>query len=88
VLDGEKAYNDANLDQYLMGIRKIKVEKKKLPKLLPSLNENPESVKYKLSKGEENFYQQYSAINENIAGQKIGNEDLGLLMHSPITPFK
>ena len=25
VLDGEKAYNDAILDQYLMGIKKIKV---------------------------------------------------------------
>ena len=56
VLEGEKDYNDANLDQYLMGIKKIKVEKKKLPKLLPSLNENPESVKYKLSKADENFY--------------------------------
>jgi hypothetical protein len=37
ILDGEKAYNDANLDQFLMGIKKIKVEKKNLPKLLPSL---------------------------------------------------
>jgi hypothetical protein len=49
-----------------MGIKKIKVEKKKLPKLLPSLNENPDSIKYKLSKADENFYQQYSAINESI----------------------
>ena len=56
VLDGEKAYNDANLDQYLMGIKKIKVEKKMLPKLLPSLTENQESDKYKLSKADENFY--------------------------------
>ena len=70
-----------------MGIKKIKVEKKVLPKLLPSLNENLEHMKHKLSKADENFYQQYSTLNENIAGQKIGNEDLGLLM-SPLTPFK
>lgn len=55
-MDGEKAYNDANLDQYLMGIKKMKVEKKMLPKLLPSLNENPESLRNKLSKADENFY--------------------------------
>ena len=35
VLDGEKAYNDANLDKYLMGIKNIKPEKKSLPKVLP-----------------------------------------------------
>ena len=38
VLDGERAYNEANLDQFLMGIRNIKVkEKQKGPKHLPSL---------------------------------------------------
>lgn len=37
VLDGEKSYNNADLDRYLMGIQKIKVEKKSFPKLLPSL---------------------------------------------------
>jgi hypothetical protein len=84
VLDGEKAYNDANLDQYLMGIRKIKVEKKiLLPKLLPTLDE---SAKYKLSKEDENFYQQYSAINDGISNRKLSNEDINVLM-SPITPF-
>ena len=35
VIDGEKAYNDANLDQYLMGIKRVKPGKKNLPKLLP-----------------------------------------------------
>ena len=71
-----------------MGIKKIKVEKKMLPKLLPSLMDvNPESAKYKLSKADENFYAQYSAINENINGHSIGNEDLSSLI-SPITPFK
>jgi hypothetical protein len=35
VLDGEKAYNDENLDKYLMGIKNIKPEKKSLPKVLP-----------------------------------------------------
>jgi hypothetical protein len=39
VLDSEKAYNDANLDQYLMGIKKVNIEKKNLPKKLPSIQE-------------------------------------------------
>jgi hypothetical protein len=39
-----------------MGIKKIKVEKKMLPKLLPSLYEIPESVRNKLSKADENYY--------------------------------
>ena len=37
VIDGEKAYNNANLDQYLMGIKRVKPEKKVLPKVLPSI---------------------------------------------------
>jgi hypothetical protein len=37
VLDGEKAYNNADLDRFLMGISNIKIEKKNLPKLLPAL---------------------------------------------------
>ena len=31
VLDGEKAYNDANLDQFLMGIQRVKINKKEAP---------------------------------------------------------
>ena len=48
VLDGEKSYNQNNLDQYLMGIQKIRVEKKNFPKL-PPINV--------LSKADETFYQ-------------------------------
>ena len=66
-MDGEKAYNDANLDQYLMGIKKIQVEKKKLPKLLPSLSTVDEPKRIKLSKREEQLYKQYSDINEKIS---------------------
>ena len=54
VLDGEKSYNANNLDQYLMGISKLRVEKKNFPKL-PAINV--------LSKADETFYQQYSAKN-------------------------
>ena len=64
-MDGERAYNDANCDRNLMGIKKIKVEKKMLPKLLPTLIENRIN-KFKLSPADESFYQQYSAMNENV----------------------
>ena len=78
ILDGEKAYNDANLDQYLMGIKKLKVEKKKLPKLLPSLSvaEEPNKKRIKLSKREEQLYKQYSDINETISAQRISEDDV------------
>ena len=54
VLDGEKKYNQNNLDQYLMGIQKLRVEKKNFPKL--------PAIKI-LSKADETFYQQYSTKN-------------------------
>ena len=76
-MDGEKAYNDANLDQYLMGIKKLKVEKKKLPKLLPSLsNQDAQPKRIKLSKREEQLYKQYSDINETISAQRISEDDV------------
>lgn len=58
VLDGEKAYNDANLDKYLMGIKNIKPEKKSLPKILPQIHDIGLKVKLrnKLSKADETFY--------------------------------
>lgn len=39
-----------------MGIKKIKVEKKNLPKLLPSLQKIDEPKRIKLSKAEEKMY--------------------------------
>lgn len=55
VLDSEQAYNEADLDRHLMGIRNIPLEKKKnfKPKQLPSIL--PTKIKGgKLSKEDEN----------------------------------
>lgn len=59
-----------------MGIKKIKVEKKRLPKLLPSLSTQDEPKRIKLSKREEQLYKQYSDINETISAQRISEDDV------------
>tara|TARA_B110000285_G_C15082286_1_gene594194 strand:- start:352 stop:636 length:285 start_codon:yes stop_codon:yes gene_type:complete len=59
-----------------MGIKKLKVEKKKLPKLLPSLSVKDEPKRIKLSKKEEQLYKQYSDINESISAQRISEDDV------------
>lgn len=57
VLDGEKAYNDNNLDMYLMGINKLSIKKKPV-KSKPTIS--PPKVKSrKLSVKDETFYQKY-----------------------------
>jgi hypothetical protein len=58
ILDGEMSYNVNNLDQYLMGIKKVSVEKKKGPKVLPKIKDV-----LKMTKADETFYQNYSAKN-------------------------
>ena len=45
-----------------MGIQKINVDER-LPKLLPSIQAEPQK-KHRLSKADESFYLQYSAINQ------------------------
>jgi len=56
VLDGEKAYNENNLDQFLMGIKRINVEKK-LPKQASQAHpSHMYNKRNKLSKADESFY--------------------------------
>jgi len=65
VLDSEKAYNNANLDQYLMGIKKVNIEKKNLPKKLPSIQElkNIQNAQ-KLNQLDGSFHIQYAALSQ------------------------
>jgi len=59
-----------------MGIKNIKPEKKSLPKVLPMIHNdqnNKVKIRNKLSKADETFYQQYSALNEGILGHHIDN---------------
>lgn len=73
VLGGEKAYNQANLDQYLMGIRNIKVAKKNVPKVLPTLDQ--QKLRNRLSRADESFYKQYSFINnEHLSNERLKEE--------------
>ena len=72
VLGGEKAYNQANLDQYLMGIKKIKVAKKNMRKVLPTLDQ--QKLRNRLSRADESFYKQYSFINEHLSNERIKEE--------------
>tara|TARA_B110000285_G_scaffold215931_1_gene262738 strand:+ start:444 stop:671 length:228 start_codon:yes stop_codon:yes gene_type:complete len=65
VLDGEKAYNDANLDQYLMGIQRVKINKKEAPQRVPSINELNHI--HKLTKMDESFHMHYAAISQKKA---------------------
>ena len=65
MLDSKKAYNDANLDQYLMGIKKVNIEKKNLPKKLPSIQElrNIQNAE-KLNHLDESFHIKYAALSQ------------------------
>ena len=65
ILDGEKAYNNANLDQYLMGIKQIKCQIKQIKTKYPEVR-NSATLRNKLSKADETFYQQYAVRNDNI----------------------
>jgi hypothetical protein len=73
VLDGEKAYNNANLDQYLMGITKINVIKKE-PKKLASMKDVP--IKNRLTKADESFYQHYGEMSRTQQEKQGENEKL------------
>ena len=74
VLSGEQAYNQANLDQYLMGIQKINVSQKKKVRTL-----NRDLSKNKLSKADEIMYLNYSSyLNNQIL--KSENQDLPINM--------
>ena len=57
MLEGERAYNDAGLDKYLMGIKEIALGKRKRPKprALPSINMSAVKGR-KISKEVERFY--------------------------------
>jgi hypothetical protein len=59
VLDGERAYNDARLDQHLLGIQQLE------PRSPPTTYKPSKVAPHHISVNEENFYKQYSEkVNE------------------------
>lgn len=64
MLEGERNYNEANLDMHLMSIQNVEPAKRKRPKprALPSINWT--ATKRKMSKDMERFYKQYAEATE------------------------